>query len=251
MAGHSKFANIKHRKGAQDKKRAGVFSKIARKIIVAARAGGPDPVMNSALRLEVEKAKSVNMPKDVIKRNIDKGAGIGADAADYHELVYEGYGPGGVAVMVDVLTDNRNRTAPEVKKIFEKAGGNMGEPGCVGFMFQTKSVFLIKAEGKSEDDVMEVVMEADAEDMEDLGDGQFTVSADYQRFIDVKLALEAAGFEIEAGEIQRVADTTVEVDDLKKAQQITNLVDALEENDDVQSVSTNHSLAESIADKIE
>jgi YebC/PmpR family DNA-binding regulatory protein len=250
MAGHSKFANIKHRKGAQDKKRAKVFSKIARKIIVAARAGGPEIDGNPALRLEVEKAKAVNMPKDVIQRNIDKGAGVGADAADYHELTYEGYASGGVAVMVDVLTDNRNRTAPEVRKIFEKNGGNMGEPGCVGFMFQTKSVFLVDPKGKTEDEVMEIVMEAEADDMES-ADEQYMITADYTKFVEVKEAIETAGMEIELGEIQRIAETEVEVSDEEQARKIAKLVEFLDDNDDVQSVYTNHTLTDEIAAKLE
>ncbi|MEZ6195242.1 MAG: YebC/PmpR family DNA-binding transcriptional regulator [Planctomycetota bacterium] len=246
MAGHSKFANIKHRKGAQDKKRAKVFSNIARKIIVAAKAGGGDPETNPSLRLEVEKAKAVNMPKDVIQRNIDKGTGVGADAADFVELTYEGYATGGVAVMVDVLTDNRNRTAPEVRKIFEKNGGNMGEPGCVGFMFQTKSVFLVDPAGKSEDEVMELVMEVEADDMES-ADGQYMITADYTKFLEIKQALEAAGFGIEVAEIQKIADTEIPVDDLEQAKKIAGLVEALEDQDDVQAVYTNQNLSDEVS----
>ncbi len=250
MAGHSHSANIKHRKDAVDKKKAKIFSKIARKLIVEARLGGPDIATNPGLRLVFELARSANMTKEVIQRNIDKGAGVGTDGAAYEELMYEGYGNGGVAVLAEVLTDNRNRTAPEVKKIFEKAGGNMGEKGCVSYMFESKSLFLVDPEGKSEDEIMEVVMEAEADDME--ADGEFfLISSSPSSFVRVKEALENAGLKIEMGEVQRVSSMMIEVSDVEQAKKIQRLVDALEDNDDVQNVYTNHSLTEEVQKALE
>lgn len=228
-----------------DKKRGKIFSKIARKLIVEAKQGGPDPATNPGLRLIVELARSANMPKDVIQRNIDKGAGVGSDGASFEELMYEGYGNGGVAILAEVLTDNRNRTAPEVRKIFEKAGGNMGEQGCVSYMFESKAMFLIDPEGKSEDDIMEVVMEAEADDMEADGD-YFLVTASPSSFVGVKEAFEAAGFKMELAEVRRVSSTMIEVSDVEQAKKIQRLVDALEDNDDVQGVFTNHTLTDEV-----
>lgn len=250
MAGHSHSANIKHRKDAVDKKKAKIFSKIARKLIVEARLGGADTAMNPGLRLIWEMARAANMTKEVIQRNIDKGAGVGADGANFEELLYEGYGNGGVAILAEVLTDNRNRIAPEVKKIFEKAGGNMGDQGCVSYMFESKSLFLVDPDGKSEDEIMEVVMDAEADDMEPDGE-MFLISSSPSSFISVKEKLEAAGLKLEMAEIQRVASTMMEVSDVDQAMKIQRLVDGLEDNDDVQNVYTNHTLTDDVAKALE
>lgn len=250
MAGHSKFANIRHRKDAVDKKRGKIFTKIARKLIVEARLGGPDPVTNASLRLIVDQARAANMPKDVIKRNIDKGAGVGADAAAFEELVYEGYGPGGVAMMVDILTDNRNRTAPEVKKIFERASGNMGEPGCVAYNFNTRAVFVAKGEGKTEDDVMETVMEADVEDIEANGP-EFIITAEPTAYAAVKDLLDNGGYEVTLAELQRLPQTMVDVTDEGQAGKILKLVEALEDHDDVQRVSSNFNIDDELYAKLQ
>lgn len=241
MAGHSHSANIKHKKDAMDKKRAKVFSKIARKLIIAARSGGGDIEANLPLRYAFELARAANMPKDVIQRNIDKGAGVTADGVVFEELLYEGYGPGGVAVMVEILTDNRNRTAPEVKKIFERAGGNMGDPGCVSFLFDKRAVYLVDPGDRTEDDIMEIVMEIDADDME-TADEHYFVTAAPTDFIRVKAALEEAGLKLEVAEISALPKTSVEISGEEAAQKIATLIDRLEDHDDVQNVYSNHEI---------
>ena len=241
MAGHSHSANIKHKKDAMDKKRAKVFSKIARKLIIAARSGGGDIEANLPLRYAFELARAANMPKDVIQRNIDKGAGVTADGVVFEELLYEGYGPGGVAVMVEILTDNRNRTAPEVKKIFERAGGNMGDPGCVSFLFDKRAVYLVDPGDRTEDDIMEIVMEVDADDME-TADEHYFVTAAPTDFIRVKSALEEAGLKLEVAEISALPKTSVEISGEEAAQKIATLIDRLEDHDDVQNVYSNHEI---------
>ncbi len=239
MAGHSHSANIKHKKDAMDKKRAKVFSKIARKLIIAARSGGGDIETNLPLRYAFELARAANMPKDVIQRNIDKGSGVAADGVIFEELLYEGYGPGGVAVMVEVLTDNRNRTAPEVKKVFERAGGNMGDPGCVSFLFDKRAVYLVNPGDRTEDDIMELVMEIEADDMETVDD-QYLVTASPSDFIRIKSALEEAGLTLDVAEISSLPKTTVEVAGEEAAEKIAKLIDRLEDHDDVQNVYSNH-----------
>lgn len=241
MAGHSHSANIKHKKDAMDKKRAKTFSKIARKLIIAARSGGGDIETNLPLRYAFELARAANMPKDVIQRNIDKGAGVTADGVVFEELLYEGYGPGGVAVMVEILTDNRNRTAPEVKKIFERAGGNMGDPGCVSFLFDKRAVYLVDPGERTEDEIMEIVMEVEADDME-TADEHYFVTAAPSDFIRVKSALEEAGLKLEVAEISALPKTTVEVSGEEAVQKIGTLIDRLEDQDDVQNVYSNHEI---------
>lgn len=249
MAGHSHSANIKHRKDAMDKKRAKVFSKIAKKLIVAARQGGGDIQTNVTLRYAYELARAANMPKDVIQRNIDKGAGTGPDAVSFEELLYEGYGPGGIAIMCDVLTDNRNRTAPEMKKIFEKGGGNLGEPGCVNYMFETKAVFLVNPGDKSEDDIMELVMEVEADDMEADGDA-FLITAPPTNFVATKEALESAGLEMDVSEISRIPSTTIEVTDEAQAEKLMKLIGAIDDHDDVQNVYSNYEMSDELMAKV-
>lgn len=241
MAGHSHSANIKHRKNAVDAKKGKLFSKLAKGMISAARQGGGDLEMNPKLRLAVEKAKAANMTRDSIERAIKKGSGEDADGADFEELLYEGYAPGGIAVLVSCLTDNRNRTAPEVKHTFEKRGGNLGATGSVAFMFDFRSIFVLENDGKDEDGLMELALESGAEDVE-VGDTHSTVFANATEFIDVKEALEAAGAKIVSAETGYVPQNTVAIEDKDQAKKILALLDALEDNDDVQNVFANYDI---------
>lgn len=245
MAGHSHSANIAVRKGKQDAARAKLFSKLSRYIIIAARAGGGDPETNLKLRYAIDKARSVSMPRDNIERAIKRGTGE-LEGAQMEELVYEGFGPGGTAIIVDVLTDNRNRTNGEVRKIFERAGGNMGGPGSVAYMFDRKGVFVIPASATTEDALMNVILEAGAEDMQRDGDN-FEVLTDVTAFSGVQEALEKAGIKPETAEIQQVpkADVAVDVETGKK---VVRMLELLDEHDDVQNVYCNANLtAEMIA----
>jgi len=244
MAGHSKWANIKHRKARQDAAKGKMWSKCSRAIIVAAKQGGGDPDTNLSLRYAIDEAKAANMPKDTIEKAIKKGTGEGQDAASYEEIRYEGYGPSGVAVIVDCLTDNVNRTAPEMRKIFEKAGGNLGKPGAVSFGFDSRGVFVIEASKTSEDQLMEIALEAGADDVTS-SDGAYEVTCSPADFHDVKQAIEAAGIEPDSAEITMVPQTTVECDS-KTAEQIMRLVDTLDDHDDVQKVYHNADIPEEV-----
>lgn len=239
MAGHSKWANIKHRKERQDQKKGKMWSKCSRAIIAAARAGGPDPDANLALRYAIEEAKYVNMPKDTIQRAIDKGAGA-AGGEDFEAVTYEGYGPSGVAIIVDALTDNRTRTVSEVRTIFSKLGGNLGNAGCVAFMFETRGRILVPAGAADEETLMERAIDAGADDVQpgEGDDGYHTVLTDPTELMQVREALSEAKIEIESAEIAKIPQNTVELrgDDARK---LINLVDTLEDNDDVQKVYTN------------
>jgi YebC/PmpR family DNA-binding regulatory protein len=244
VAGHSKWANIKHRKERQDKKKGKIWSKCSRAIIAAARAGGPDPETNLALRYAIDEAKYANMPKDTIKRAVDKGAGsAGGDA--FESVTFEGYGPSGVAVLVDTLTDNNTRTVSEVRNIFNKGGGNMGNAGSVAFMFETKGQIMIEATAASEDAIMEAALEAGAEDVEspDGDEGYWTVVTDPTDFLGVQDALKGAGLAITEAEITKIPQNTVDItgDDVRK---LMNLVDTLEDNEDVQKVYTNADISD-------
>ena len=239
MAGHSKWANIKHRKAAVDKKRGKVWSKVSRAIMAAARAGGGDVATNLSLRYAVEEAKAANMPKDTIHRAIDKGSGA-AGGADFETISYEGYGPSGIAIFVEALTDNRARTAGDVRTVFTKKGGSMGNPGSVAFMFQSKGQIFIDASKTDEDAVMNAALEAGADDVQEPegDDGAWTIFTDPTDFLTVKEAFEAAGIEIADAELTKIPDNTVAIggDDVRK---LMNIVDALEDNDDVQKVHHN------------
>jgi YebC/PmpR family DNA-binding regulatory protein len=242
MAGHSKWSNIRHRKERQDKKRAKVWSKCSTAIMAAARAGGGDPDTNLTLRYAIDEAKYANMPKDTIKRAIEKGAG-GTGGADFQEIVYEGYAPGGTAILITALTDNNTRTVGEVRSIFKKAGGSLGNAGTVAFMFTTKGQIFIDANTFDEDAVMEAALEAGADDVqapECEGDdkGAWVIVTEPADFQTVKDGIEAAGIEIVDAEITRIPDNTVAVsgDDVQK---IMNLIDTLEDNDDIQKVYSN------------
>ena len=235
MSGHSKWHNIQKTKGAADAKRSAAFTKIAKEIIVAVKQGGSgDPANNSRLATVISKAKAVNMPNDNIKRTIDKALGAG-NTDNYESVTYEGYGPCGVAVIVEALTDNRSRTAPEVRHYFDKFGGNMGQPGSVTFMFNRQGVITIDAEGLDEDTVMEAALEAGAEDFTFDGD-VFVIDTDPNEMGNVRDALEAAGYSFLAAEVAYVPQTTSTIDDEDGIAKMEKLIDMLEENDDVQEI---------------
>jgi len=248
MAGHSKFANIKHRKAAQDKKRGKIFTKLIREITVAARgSGGGDVAANPRLRLVVDKALAANMTRDTIERAIKRGTGEGDDT-NYDEIRYEGYGPAGTAVMVDCLTDNRNRTVSEVRHAFTKTGGNLGTDGSVAYMFKRTGV-LMYPPGSDEDAIMEAALEAGAEDVATNDDGSVEVSTTFEEFIAVKDAMTAAGFEPEQAEVIEKADNLVDVA-LDDAEKIMRLIDTLEDLDDVQDVHTNADFSDEVMQQL-
>ena len=248
MAGHSKFANIKHRKAAQDKKRGKIFTKLIREITVAARGGGGgDVAANPRLRLAVDKALGANMTRDTIERAIKRGTGEG-DETHYDEIRYEGYGPGGAAIMVDCLTDNRNRTVSEVRHAFTRAGGNLGTDGSVAYMFK-RSGILVYPPGSDEDAIMEAALDAGAEDVETLADGSIEVSTTFADFMAVKEAMITAGFEPAQAEIIEKAANSVEVG-FDDAEKILRLIDMLEDLDDVQAVHTNADFSAEVMAKL-
>lgn len=236
MAGHSKWANIQHRKGRQDAKRAKFFTKAAKDIILAAKAGGGNPEDNSTLRLAIQKAKAVNLPKDKIENAIKKGTGELA-GGDILEILYEGYGPGGVAMLVDVATDNKNRIVAEVRHAFTKHGGNMAEAGAVSYMFNKKGVIVFNKEKQTEDDLMEIGLDAGAEDIVDDGES-FTILTELADFMVVQQAFTDAGMEFESAEICQVPENLVPVD-VVTGRKVMNLFETLDDNDDVQKVYIN------------
>jgi YebC/PmpR family DNA-binding regulatory protein len=241
MAGHSHSANIAVRKGKQDAARAKLYSKLSRYIIIAARNGGGDPEMNLKLRYAIDKARAVSMPRDNIERAIKRGTGELAGES-MEELTYEGYGPGGVAIFVDALTDNRNRTNGEVRKIFEKGGGNMGSPGCVGYLFERKGIFVIDSKTVAEDALMNIVLEAGADDMNSIA-GNFEITCDVGAFSTVQEALTKAGITPTSSEIAQLPKTSVDVD-VETGKKIVKLMDLLDDHDDVQNVYSNANLSE-------
>ena len=247
MAGHSKWANIQHRKGAQDAKRGKLFTKLIREITVAARVGDPDPTSNPRLRLAVDKALRGNMTKDTIERAIKRGSGA-QDGENYEEVRYEGYGPGGVAVMVDCVTDNRNRTVAEVRHAFSKAGGNLGTDGSVAYQF-AKAGVLGYPSGSDEDRIMEAALEAGAEDVLENEDGSVDVLTEPDRFVDVKEAMVAAELEPEQAEVTMRASNTMSLE-LDDAEKMIRLLDRLEDLDDVQNVYSNADISEEILEKL-
>ncbi len=243
MAGHSKWANIRHRKGAQDAKRGKLFTRLIREITVAARLGGSDPAANPRLRAAIDNALSNNMPKDTIERAVKRGSGE-QDGAALEEVRYEGYGPNGVAVMVDCMTDNRNRTVAEVRHAFNKCGGNLGTSGSVAYLF--KQIGLIGfAAGSDEDAIMEVALEAGADDVVTHDDGSIDVVTSPESFSDVKAALEAAGLQPETAEVTMQAATEVSLD-LAGAQKMVRLLEMLEDLDDTQKVYSNADISEDV-----
>lgn len=243
MAGHSKWANIKHRKAAQDAKRGKMFTKLIRELVVAAKQGGPLPEDNPRLRAAVDKALGSNMTRDTIDRAIARGAGTN-EADDVEELTYEGYAPGGVAVLVEVMTDNRNRTVAEVRHAFSKRGGNLGTDGSVAYLFSRKGQISF-APGVDEEQVMELALEAGAEDVESSEDGSIEVTTAWEDFSAVKAAMEAGGLEADSGEVTMVASTSAPVD-ASGAQSVLGLIDALEELDDVQNVYSNVDIPDAV-----
>ena len=249
MAGHSKWANIKHRKARQDAVKGKAWSKASRAIMVAVKEGGSDPEMNLRLRYSIEDAKSVNMPKDTIKKAIEKASGEGNDGAVYQDIRYKGYGAGGVAILVDCLTENVQRTAPIVRHAFEKHGGNMAKTGAVSFGFHSRGVILIESGKTTEEQLMEIALEAGAEDIMEQ-DGGFEVVTDVASFITVKDALDAAAIETVSAEITMVPDMTVACD-AGLAQKIMRLIDVLEECDDVQKVHSNADISSDVMAALE
>ena len=242
MSGHSKWANIKHKKGKADALRGKITTKISREITIAVRMGGADPTGNMKLKLALSKAKANNIPKDNIQRAIQKGAGA-LEGQSFEEITYEGYGPAGVAMMVSCLTDNRNRTAADVRHVFSKYGGNLGATGCVGYMFQQKGVFAVSKEtGVEEDDLMMVALEAGAEDIKNEEEG-FEIVTTPDTFDDVEKALADAGIEVEMAEITMIPDTMAELS-AEDAERVQQMLDVLEDLDDVQDVYHNADLPE-------
>ncbi len=249
MSGHSKWSSIKHKKGAADAKRGKLFSKLSRAIIVAAREGGPDPAGNLALQNAIEKAKSYSMPKDNIERAIAKGSGADADAEQFETVVYEGYGPEGVAVIAEALTDNRNRTAADVRHVFSKNDGNLGTSGAVLWLFERRGVVLVAADGVDEDELMLAAADGGADDVE-LDGSSFQITCAPEALAAVREAVEAAGFPVESVELTMIPKTTVEVGDENAAKKILRLIDALEDNDDVQEVYANFDIPERVLEAV-
>ena len=249
MSGHSKWHSIRHKKGAVDAKRGKLFSKLTRAIIVAAREGGPDPDNNLALQNAIEKARESSMPKDTIERAIARGAGTGGDAEAYEQVTYEGYGPTGVAVLVEALTDNRNRTAADVRHVFAKNEGNLGTSGAVAWLFERKGVILVPADSADEDELMLAAADAGAEDVSVEG-SSYQVTCSPEDLSSVRQRLEQAGIQIESAELTMLPKTTVEVADEAAARKLIRLMEALEENDDVQDVYANFDIPEGVLEAV-
>jgi YebC/PmpR family DNA-binding regulatory protein len=248
VSGHSKWSSIKHKKGVADARRGKLFSKLSRAIIVAAREGGPDPAGNLALQNAVEKARSYSMPKDNIERAIARGAGTDTDAAAFETVVYEGYGPGGVAVMVEALTDNRNRTAAEVRHIFAKADGNLGESGAVAWLFERRGVLIVDG-GADEDELTLAAADGGADDVSRDG-SSYEVVAQPENLTGVREAIEAAGIPVQSAETTMVPKTTVELEEEAAAKKVLRLIDSLEDNDDVQDVYANFDIPERVLEAV-
>jgi YebC/PmpR family DNA-binding regulatory protein len=246
MAGHSHWAGIKHKKAINDAKKGKIFTKMAALIYSAVKeGGGPDPDMNPRLRLVLDKAKAVNMPKDNVKRAIDKAAGGGGEA--YEQIIYEGYAPGGVALMIETLTDNRNRTFPEVRKIIDSRGGSLGNPGCVSYLFTRKGILIVKTDVVEEDRLMEIALEAGAEDIVNQAE-VYEITTDAESMMDVKDAIEAQDIAVESAEISMIPGTTVPLEG-EQAEKVLALVDALDDQDDVQNVYGNYEIPDEIFEK--
>jgi len=249
VSGHSKWSTIKHKKGAADARRGKLFSKLTRAIIVAAKEGGPDPGANLALQNAIEKARAYSMPKDTIDRAIAKGAGTDDDASAYETVVYEGYGPAGVAVLVEALTDNRNRTAGEVRHTFSKHDGNLGTSGAVAWLFERRGLVLVPADGVDEDELTLAAAEGGADDVS-LDGSTFQVVSSVEQLASVRQAIESAGFAVEGSELTMIPKTTVAVEDESEAKKILRLVDQLEDNDDVQDVFANFDIPERVLEAV-
>jgi YebC/PmpR family DNA-binding regulatory protein len=243
MAGHSKWSNIKHRKQKSDAQKGKIFTKIGREISIAVKEGGPDPELNARLKDTIAKAKAANMPNDNIARSIKKASG-GAGADSYEEIIYEGYGPGGVAVIVEAMTDNRNRTAGDVRHYFDRFGGNLGQSGCVSFMFNKKGVIIIERTPEiNEDDLMMTALEVEVEDL-NLEDEYFEVLTEPGEFSKVRVALEEAGYKFLEADVQMVPVTTTKLTEPKQIEMMESLIDNLEDMEDVQEVYHNWDMPE-------
>jgi YebC/PmpR family DNA-binding regulatory protein len=249
VSGHSKWSSIKHKKGAADSKRGQLFSKLSRAIIVAAKEGGPDPAANLALQNAIEKARSYSMPKENIERAIAKGSGADAGASSFETVVYEGYGPEGVAVLVEAVTDNRNRTASEVRHAFTKHGGNLGTTGAVAWQFERRGVVVVPADGADEDSLVMAAADAGADDVERDG-SSFVVTSAPEALSSVRQALEDAGLTVESVELAMVPKTTVAVSDESMARRIVGLVEGLEDTEDVQDVYANFDIPEAVLEAV-
>jgi YebC/PmpR family DNA-binding regulatory protein len=249
MSGHSKWSSIKHKKGAADAKRGKLFSKLSRAIIVAAKEGGPDPAGNLALQNAIEKARSYSMPKENIDRAIAKGSGAGADAAAFETVVYEGYGPAGVAILVEALTDNRNRTASDVRHVFAKNDGNLGGSGAVAWLFERRGIVLVNGDGVDEEALTDAAIEGGADDVE-LDGSTWQITSAPEGLASVREAVEAAGFAVDSAELTMVPKTTVEVSGENEAKKVLRLIDQLEENDDVQDVYSNFDIPERVLEAV-
>jgi YebC/PmpR family DNA-binding regulatory protein len=249
MSGHSKWSSIKHKKGVADQRRGKLFSKLSRAIIVAAREGGGDPASNLALQNAIDKAREASMPKDNIERAIARGSGADADAAAFEHVTYEGYAPGGVAIFVEALTDNRNRTASDVRHIFSKADGNLAESGAVAWLFERKGVVLVDSDKAEEDELMLAAADAGAEDVVEDG-SSFRVTTAPEDLAVVRDALEAGGVAIDSAQLTMVPKTTVEIEDESVAKRVLRLMDALDDNDDVQDVYANFDIPERVLEAV-
>ena len=249
MSGHSKWSTIKHKKGAADARRGKLFSKLSRAIMVAAKEGGADPGSNLALQNAIEKARSYSMPKDNIDRAIAKGSGEGSDSEAFETVVYEGYGPEGVAVIVEALTDNRNRTASDVRHAFTKHGGSLGATGAVAWQFERRGVVIVQADGVDGDELFLAAADGGADDVERDG-SVFQVTSAPESLAAVRGAIEGAGFTAESAELMMVPKNTVAVDDEAKAKQVMRLIDTLEDNDDVQEVFANFDIPEQVLEAV-
>jgi YebC/PmpR family DNA-binding regulatory protein len=249
VSGHSKWSSIKHKKGAADAKRGKLFTKLSNAIIAAAREGGAEPAANLALQNAIEKARSYSMPKENIERAIGRGSGAEADGAHYETVVYEGYGPEGVAVLVEALTDNRNRTASEVRHLFSKHGGNLGATGAVAWQFDRRGVLLVQVDDVDEDELVLAAAEAGADDIE-LDGSTYQVTCMPEELRVVREALEDSGYAIEASELSMIPKTTVAISDESAARSVIRLVEGLEEADDVQDVYANFDISEAILEAV-
>jgi len=249
LSGHSKWANIKHRKAAQDAKRGNLFQKLVKAVIIAAKEGGGDPAMNMRLKAAIDRAKAASVPNDNIIRGIKRGTGE-IEGAQYEEITYEAYGPNGVAILIEVLTDNRNRAASEIRALLTRNGGSLGEAGSVAWMFERKGTIEVSGKDLDEEALMTAALEAGAEDLEQQDEG-FAVYTDPASLPDVRDALEKAGYSIERAETEMVPKNTVQISDPEKARKMLRLMDLLEENDDTQNVYGNFDIPDEIMENLE
>ena len=247
MSGHSKWSSIKHKKGAADAKRGKIFSKLIKEVTVAARIGGGDPNGNPRLRTAIQAAKAENMPKDNIERAIKKGTGE-LEGSSYEEVNYEGYGPGGVAMLIDCLTDNKNRTVADIKHLFDRHGGNLGEPGCVSWMFEKKGLIVFDKNNMDEENLINISLEAGAEDVKD-SETEFEVVIEPSEFEAVKKAFDNSGFKYTLAEISMIPQNTVKLEG-KQANQMLNLMDALEDHDDISNVYANFDIPDEVLEAL-